>query len=399
MVFRHCYSQPLCTPSRVQLMTGLYNHRNYEAFGFLRPDQITFANRLRDAGYATCIVGKWQLGGDASTIRHFGFDEHCLWNVHSYKPTDGSPALEEPPNANNRYRDPVLYRNGEWIRPGADAYGPDVCCGFAESFIERNSARPFLLYYPMILTHAPFDPTPDSADWNVTDSNRREMTKEQQSELHHRHFADMVTYADKLVGRIEAKLAAMGVLGDTVLMFTGDNGTKKGLNTRLRDGSVIGGGKGLTTDGGTRVPLIVWGSGVRQGVETEALVDFSDFMPTLLDVAGATPTPALDGFGFLPVLTGASEGVRETLFCYYEPRFGKPVKEVFARTREYKLYGDGRFYRVPSDTLEQRDLSQGALTPEQGRVRRRLADCIRSKLGPELAAEMAPSIAEEAPRP
>ena len=79
--FEHCYSQPICTPSRVKLMTGKYNVRNYAEFGLLETSQVTFANLLRDAVYETCIVGKWQLGKEASLPSHFGFDEHCLWQL------------------------------------------------------------------------------------------------------------------------------------------------------------------------------------------------------------------------------------------------------------------------------------------------------------------------------
>jgi arylsulfatase A len=88
MRFEHCYSQPLCTPSRVQIMTGRYNHRNYKSFGYLGPKEITFANLLKDARYTTCVAGKWQLNGvgqwpnwhDRDRATHFGFDEYCLWN-------------------------------------------------------------------------------------------------------------------------------------------------------------------------------------------------------------------------------------------------------------------------------------------------------------------------------
>jgi len=77
--FEHCYSQPLCTPSRVKIMTGMSNFRNYVNFGVLDRKQTTFAHLLKKAGYATCIVGKWQLGKEADSPQHFGFDQSCLW--------------------------------------------------------------------------------------------------------------------------------------------------------------------------------------------------------------------------------------------------------------------------------------------------------------------------------
>ncbi len=149
--FSHCYSQPLCTPSRVQLMTGKYNVRNYTVFGRLEASQTTFAQRLRDAGYATCIVGKWQLGEDAALPSHFGFDEHCLWQL-----------LRRP----SRYANPGLEINGRLVDEPPGRYGPDIVADYACDFIGRHRGQPFLLYYPMILTHCPFEPTPDSSDWD-----------------------------------------------------------------------------------------------------------------------------------------------------------------------------------------------------------------------------------------
>ena len=95
MLFNHCYSQPICTPSRVQIMTGKYNFRNYTRFGHLNTKQTTFGNILRDAGYATAIVGKWQLGGNAATVRNFGFDEHCLWHIGGRDSRYWSPRIVE----------------------------------------------------------------------------------------------------------------------------------------------------------------------------------------------------------------------------------------------------------------------------------------------------------------
>ena len=81
MRFEHCYSQPICTPSRVQLMTGIYNQQSYIRFGLLDPAVTTFDHLAKRAGYATCIGGKWQLENGLKGPNHFGFEEYCLWQV------------------------------------------------------------------------------------------------------------------------------------------------------------------------------------------------------------------------------------------------------------------------------------------------------------------------------
>jgi arylsulfatase A-like enzyme len=194
--FQHCYSQPLCTPSRVEMLTGMYNVRNYRRFAYMDRDQVTFAQLLKKAGYATCVSGKWQLGHEPDSPAHFGFDEYCLW--HAYQ-TGG------------RYANPGLYVNGKAEKyPGK--FGPDVVSDFACGFLERNRDRPFLLYYPMILVHQPFEPTPDSADWG----------KKKGGNAAFGCFPDMVAYMDKLVGKLVRKLDGLGLRDNTIVMFTGN---------------------------------------------------------------------------------------------------------------------------------------------------------------------------------
>ncbi len=149
--FTHCYVQPLCTPTRVQLMSGQYNIRNYVRFGFLKPGTVTFANLLRDHGYQTGIAGKWQLGQAVDLPKQFGFDEACLWQHTRRPPRYANPGLEY----NGVEKD---FKNGE--------YGPDLVNDFAIDFVTRHRDGPFLLYYPMMLTHGPYLPTPDSKDWD-----------------------------------------------------------------------------------------------------------------------------------------------------------------------------------------------------------------------------------------
>src|ERR1044071_1890002 len=92
--FEQCHVQPLCTPTRVQLMTGLSNRRNYTHFGHLDPTQKTFGNIFRDAGYATCITGKWQLSNGYEGPGKFGFDEYCLWQLTRRPGRYKNPGLE-----------------------------------------------------------------------------------------------------------------------------------------------------------------------------------------------------------------------------------------------------------------------------------------------------------------
>jgi len=339
MRFEHCYSQPLCTPSRVKIMTGQYNFRNYVNFGVLDPKQKTFGHLLRDCGYATCVVGKWQLYGSVnqsteirgtgSLPQQAGFDEHCLWQI-----TDRGP----------RYKDPVMVQNGKTLGDLKGKYGPDVSCDYALDFIEQHKAGPFLLYFPMALVHSPFVPTPDSEDWDKP--KHKNNTK---------YFADMVAYMDKIVGRIVGKLDKLGLRKNTLVLFTGDNGTARNIRSKIAD-RVIRGGKGLTTDGGTHVPLIANQPGVvPAGKFCGDLVDFSDFVSTFAEAAG-TEVPEnmkVDGRSFLPQLRGEKRNPREWIFCHYDPRWGNRGKRRFVRDKRWKLYDNGDLYDVPADKLEQ----------------------------------------------
>jgi arylsulfatase A len=182
--FTHAYAQPLCTPTRVQLMTGQYNVRNYVSFGALVPNIVTFGNLLKQAGYATGMVGKWQLGQELALPQKLGFDEAFLWQHTRRPPRYANPGLE----INGVRHD---YNNGE--------YGPDILNDYALDFVARHKSVPFFLYYAMLLTHDPYQPTPDSPDWDpkaVGEQVNRNET----------HFGDMVSYMDKLIGKLVAKL-------------------------------------------------------------------------------------------------------------------------------------------------------------------------------------------------
>jgi len=350
--FTHCYVQPLCTPTRVQLMTGQYNVRNYVRFGQMDPTSVTFANLFQRAGYATCMVGKWQLGRDLALPKQFGFDEYCLWQHTRRPPRYANPGLE----INGVEKD---YVHGE--------YGPDLINRYALDFIERKKDTPFLLYYPMMLTHAPYQPTPDSPAWDP---------KAIGETVHRRpeHFADMVQYMDKLVGRLVDKLDALGLRTNTMAVFLGDNGTGRGVQSRMGDRVVVG-GKGTTLATGMHVPLIVnWPGTVPARVVCEDLVDSTDFLPTLCAAAGVSLPSDLpfDGRSFMARLRGGPGQPREWVYSWYSPRQGNDttVRE-FAFDHRHKLYRDGRFFDLSKDPDETRPANVTGLVGEAAEKARR----------------------------
>lgn len=352
--FENCHSQPLCTPSRVKIMTGKYNFRNYKAFGVLDPSDYTFAHLLKQAGYATCVAGKWQLfgrqegwEGKGATPEQAGFDEYCLWQVKEL---------------GERYANPTVLRNGVLeILDGA--YGPDVYCDSIVNFMKQQRERPFFVYFPMCLVHNPFEPTPDSPEWNTERGKDRNT-----------YFADMVAYMDKLVGRIVDTLEELGLRDNTLVIFTGDNGTNRRIASKMRDGRVVEGAKGRTVDTGTHVPLIAnWPGTVPEGRVCGDLIGFEDFFPTFADVSGASPPGDLvvDGRSFLPQLRGEEGEPHDALLCYYDPQWGKWERACFARDIEWKLYDDGRLYNVRQDPLEQHPMTEDN-EDEVLKVRRKL---------------------------
>ena len=351
MRFDHGYSQPICTPSRVQIMTGIYNQRNYVKFGLLDPKARTFGNVMKDAGYRTCIVGKWQLEGGFDGPKKFGFDEYCLWQLTR------RPA---------RYPNPGMEVNGKEIDyPGK--YGPDIASDYLCDFIERNKDRPFFGYYPMILPHWPFEPTPDSEDWDPKSEGAETGNLTQKKP---KYFREMVSYVDKIIGKIVAKLDEQKLTEETLIIFTGDNGTAVSV-TGVMNGREIKGGKGSTPDAGNHVPFIVsWPGTIEAGTTTKAIVNFSDILPTVAQVAGAEIKHKIDGISFLGHLKGG-KAARQVSYSWYA-RNGGPTGKEFARNADWKLYSDGKFYNVYQDVMEKNPLSPGELSNKARMIRTQL---------------------------
>lgn len=308
--FATCYATPICHPTRFEIMTGQYGHHNgvYQFPGRRGGPQagsaeddiashLTFAQVLKGAGYATFLAGKWQLTGKVPTlVTECGFDEYCMWAYkHNLPPGVEHLGGWEGEGKTSRYWQPSIVANGRYRPTEKDDYGPDLFTDAAIDFARRHRDRPFFIYYPMALTHAPYYVTPD------TDTPGADRFRHAQ-----RNFRANVEYADRLVGRIVAALEELGLRENTVVFFTGDNGTG-------------GNGKGTVTELGARVPMIVNASGIvaPAGLRGE-LVDFSDVLPTLAELAGAAlPADAVvDGRSFAPLLLGRPYVPREWIYSY-----------------------------------------------------------------------------------
>ena len=369
MQFENCYSQPICTPSRVKLMTGRSNKKNHVKFGYLNPKEKTFSQLLRKKGYATLIAGKWQLGHDASLPDHFGFNEHILWQLT----TSGRDSL----GLDKRYVNPVLEINGKVYEKNEGNYSTDIVVDYINDFIQRKKDQPFLVYYPMILTHCPFDPTPHSKDWDPTDLGSKTYKGNA------KYFGDMVSYMDFSIGRIVKQLDQLGLRENTIILFTGDNGTDVPVVSMMDNLSIVG-GKGKTTDNGTHVPLIVnWKGVIKPNGRSEALVDFSDFFPTLCDTAGISLDLSLDldGVSFYPQLVGIEGPNRKWIHTWYNRDGGSnPMSATseWVRNETYKLYVGNKFYNVKEDPDEKYAIPLSRMTKQEKMIRKEFISILKS---------------------
>lgn len=333
--FVHCYSSPVCSPTRVNLLTGRYGFRTTEEWAYIPPAEITIGHVLGNAGYATGMAGKWQLAvlkDDPQHVARTGFAENCCWGWH-----------EGP-----RYYYPCIRQNGVLRTDVQDRYGPDVFCEFMIDFMSRHRNEPFLAYYPSVLTHFPKGDEPPPAGGK------------------HKNYAEMVAALDEEVGKLVAGLDALGLRERTLILFTGDNGTPRGIQSKM-DGTTIVGGKGAFTDAGTHVPLIAnWPGVTPAGRVSNDLVDFSDFLPTLAELAGALlPNVPIDGKSFAPQLRGLPGTPREWAYVEYQGT-------RWARDQRWKLYGDGTLYDMANDPFEERPVPPDSVSPEASQARQKL---------------------------
>ncbi len=382
--FDHAHAQPLCTNTRLQLMTGMHNDRNWICFGILDPKSKTIGHYLKQAGYKNCIAGKWQLQsydppdypgsekrrGLGMHPKDAGFDNYSLF--HSLHTEDKG----------SRYADPTWLEDGQ-LKTAKGEYGPDKWVDYINEFMEREKENPFFVYYPMALPHWPMTPTPDSKSWGDVSGRLVADTV---------NFADMTKYMDKCVGKIVAKVDELGLRENTMIIFYSDNGTHLEITSQTKNGPVAG-GKATPLDSGTHVPLIAnWPGKIRVGV-SNALVDSTDFIPTLMEAAGKPlgENHDLDGISFYPKLVrdDLAGETRESIYSFYDPRPGWDKDRfrlhVSARDRRWKLYKSGKLYDVPNDLHEAKPILAADDTKETAAIRKRLAAVLSANEQPPLS--------------
>lgn len=362
MLFTNMYSMPQCTPSRVTLLTGQYpynngwvNHYDVPRLGHGgRYDPVlnpSFGKMIKKAGYSTCIAGKWQLNDfrlEPEILVESGFDEYCMWTGGE----NGGPSTKA---SQLRYWDPYIHTK-EGSKTYKGQFGEDVFSDFIIDFMKRNKENPMMIYYPMCLPHGPLTTTPLEPD----------APREKQ------HTA-MVRYADVILDKIVKALEDLEIRDNTIIMWTTDNGSGRPF-TGYIDGKPVKGGKMYLTENGINAPFVVNCPGlVPDGVVTDALVDFSDFLPTFCELTGVTPDNnfTYDGKSFAPLILGEEQDSKRDFIVALGGHFAMlendrvvsahDFRDRAIRDKNYKAFVDttGNIYELidlKNDFYEQHNL-------------------------------------------
>lgn len=370
----HAYAYPLCENTRVALMSGKGNQRNYLKPKSLHESDITFGDVFQRAGFSTGLFGKWkQTRGTRSSpgktyISKFGWDEYVAFDVV----TEGQRFINPNLVVNGQIQN---YTGRKDLDPetGRRWYGPDIANRAACEFIRNHataSDKPFLLYYPMMLVHDEHKPTPDTKPASRFDEfDEATDNKDGHKGDDHRYFPDMIRYMDKLIGKVVDQLDDAGLREQTLIVVVGDNGTKETFSHVFPDGSVYPARKGGNADNGIHVPLILSQPGTipdGKGEEYrsyDGLVYITDIFPTIADAAGVEIPNRndLDGISFWEQAKGASGEPRETIHSWFIGNYTYDQEEhvvEFAFDKNFKRYApspafpNGRFFDLRTDRLE-----------------------------------------------
>lgn len=343
------YVCPVCTPTRACLMTGRYNYRTraidtYVGRAMMDPEEVTVAELLRAAGYATGIFGKWHLG-DCYPMRAIdqGFEEALVLRG------GGLAQPSEPRENGRRYTDPILFHNGRQVK--TTGYCTDVYFIAATKFIEQahQAGRPFFVYLPTNAPHGPLHDVPEALRAHYRQKDLASILVDQlqgkplASEIDRlSRIAAMITNIDQNVGRLFSQLDRLGLTGNTLVIFLVDNGP----NSRRFVGPFRG-AKADVLEGGIRSPLWMhWPSRLQPGTTRDELSAHIDLMPTILEACRVELPDGLkiDGRSLLPLLEDPAVGWPDRVLATQWHRGDQPARyhHFMIRDARWKLLNNSK---------------------------------------------------------
>lgn len=363
----HYSGSTVCAPARCSLMTGYHTGHAWVRGNYgsgphgwgacleLRPEDITVAELLKKAGYATGAFGKWSLGVAETTGAPWkkGIDEWYGYlnqgHAHFYYPE-------------------YLYHNDQKVMLEKNAsgqrlqYSHDLIAEKVLEFIARNKDRPFFLYWAMTIPHAELLVPQDSLE-----EFRGRYEEKPYAGTHYASqpepkaaFAGMVTRMDRDIGRLLRMLEEVGIDRDTVVMFSSDNGPHKegGHDPEFFDSN--GPLRGIKRDlyeGGIRVPLIArWPGRIKAGSVSDHISAFWDFLPTVCGLAGIPSPEGIDGLSFLPSILGDEKDQQDHEYLYWEFHERKTTNQAIRMGRwkavRHSPSGPIELYNLEADVGE-----------------------------------------------
>jgi len=355
--FDHFYSNSsVCSPTRASILTGRFSalagvpgvirHNPADSWGYLDPDAVLLPERLKSAGYATALIGKWHLGLEAPNLPNLrGFD-------HFHGLLEG---MMDDYWTHQRGGRETLYLNRQPIE--ANGHATDLFSDWAADYIEEQaqSDQPFFLFLAYNAPHFPVQPPPE---WKEKVLHRDPLMDPRRAEL-----VAFIEHLDHGIGRVMQALEATGAMEDTLIIFTSDNG---GRAEDRADNGPVRGAKRDMYEGGLRVPfLAAWEGVIEPGSVSRELAVTMDLYPTLCDVVGIEGGHEMNGVSLLPLFKNpqATLPARPLFFMRREAGLDSGgLTNHAVRFGDFKLVknspmGPYELFNIADDPAETRDLS------------------------------------------
>ncbi|WP_026777279.1 arylsulfatase [Polaribacter sp. Hel_I_88] len=328
----HYAGSNICAPSRCALLTGKHTGNSwirdnkplpFEGNEPIKSSEVTVAEIFKKANYTTGVFGKWGLGypNSEGSPDNQGFDEfygyNCQRHAHSYYTNY------------MRQNNDSIPLNGNIEAPFTD-FTADVIHNQALSFIENNQDKPFFLYYASTLPHNPYHQPDDELltyyekKFNIAkgDASDKGFTEPK--------YAAMSTRLDRQVGELIAKLKHLGILENTLIIFSSDNGTalRPNQDKFLKTGGNLQGRKGQVYEGGIKAPMIAfWQGKIKPGTTSSHISAFWDFLPTCAELVNIENPKDIDGISFLPTLLGQEKQQKKHDYLYWERNQSQAIRK------------------------------------------------------------------------